>query len=281
MPEQAQVLTKILQAYPEINKVGPEDFPVGDENASLLNVCEPLALEPSDFPTGTLPGVGDLPTQFSPVALPTEVLTNEALLQLLLGIGPDPCEVFNPNNPQVDPTDMPDEPRGQFDIRRMGQYEYNGSQGGVAVFDYETTLNESEDGPGISGMTGILVTEEFSDIDQRLMINDGRNDFGVDSRVRDKQNDGLNSKAVLVLFDRPAGAEASCDEFDEDSLSDIIDVLNVDEIQGNNIGPCGAQLVGLPNLVSVQDVFNIWQELIEDPTPQIPEGDVIEIINET
>lgn len=256
VPEELRVLKLLLENAPSTNETGPEDFPLGDENAQV-NVCDPLDLEASDLPIDALPELRDLPEELQPPGVPVDVLSNEALFSILLGLVPAPCDAITPNDPPVDPTDLPDEPGYTVDITRFGQFE----DGGVALINFDGTLNESGDGPGIDGKIGALATSEFGDLDNELIINDGEKDIGIDQRTRYNE-DGSEAEAVLILFGQNAGVAGECDSIEE--IDEAIDLGNLEE---NPLGPCEVELVGLPNLVTPEDVVGIITGLGDDGLP--------------
>ncbi|MUV87543.1 hypothetical protein GJ631_13475 [Natronomonas sp. CBA1123] len=266
IPKNAQVLRLLLRSIPEINRTGPEDFPIGDERAAL-NVCDPLDVEPGDLPLELLPSLQDVPEPLQVPGVPSTILSNEALAGILLGLIPAPCEVFNPNDPQIDPTDVPDEPRGQFDIQRAGAYEYNGSQGGVILVDGSGTLNESADGPRTDVKVGALATQDFGDFDTELTFNDGKNDYGVE-RLRARYNDdGVKLRLVLSLVDKQAGVDLSCDSSPDEAVLEEAFAKDLDQLQENPLAPCEIEFIGLPQtLLDPGLVFQILAGLSETAT---------------
>jgi hypothetical protein len=262
IPKNAQVLRLLLQSIPEINRTGPEDFPIGDERAAL-NVCDPLNVEPGDLPLELLPSLQDVPEPLQVPGVPSTILSNEALAGILLGLIPAPCEVFNPNDPQIDPTDVPDEPRGQFDIQRAGQFQ----DGGVFVVDSSGTLNESADGPRADVMVGALATSEFGDFDTELTFNDGKNDYGVE-RLRARYNDdGVKLRLVLSLVDKQAGVDLSCDSSPDEAVLEEAFAKDLDQLQENPLAPCEIEFIGLPQtLLDPGLVFQILAGLSETAT---------------
>ena len=245
IPKNAQVLRLLLQSIPENNQTGPEDFPIGDERAAL-NVCDPLNVEPDDLPLELFPSLQDVPEPLQLPGLPSTILSNEALFGILLGLIPAPCEVFNPNDPQIDPTDVPDEPRGQFDIQRFGSYEYNGSQGGVILVDSSGTLNESADGPRADVKIGALATRDFGDFDTELAINDGKNDYGIETLRAQYDDDGVDLRVVLSLVDKQAGIDLSCKGDADEAVLEEAFAKDLDQLQQNPLAPCEIEFVGLP-----------------------------------
>ena len=262
IPQELRVLERILQNSPEINQTGPEDLPIGDENAQV-DVCGPTNLEASDLPTETLPSIQDLPDAAKPPGVPTSILSNEAVLGIALGLVPAPCDVVTPNDPPVDPTDPPEDPAYEFDIKKLGQTERLGNQGGVAIISYDSTLNESGEGPGVSGSLAGLATSEFGDVEGKLVVNDGEKDYGVDPRFQYK-NDSFSGEAVLLVFGKNAGVAGECENLQEASGA-------LGDIQNDPLGPCEYQLVGLPNAVGPSDVVSIITSATEGGAPGLPE----------
>lgn len=262
IPKNAQVLRLLLQSIPEINQTGPEDFPIGDERAAL-NVCDPLNVETDDLPLELFPSLQDVPEPLQVPGIPSTILSNEALAGILLGLIPAPCEVFNPNDPQIDPTDLPDEPRGQFDIQRAGQYQ----DGGVFVVDSSGTLNESADGPRADVMVGALATSEFGDFDTELTFNDGKNDYGVEKLRARYNDDGVQLRLVLSLVDKQAGVDLSCDSSPDEAVLEEAFAKDLGQLQQNPLAPCEIEFVGLPQtLLDPGLVFKILAGLSETAT---------------
>lgn len=261
VPEGQRPLTQVLRSLPETDRVGPEDAPIGDDRARV-NICDPLNVESEALPVGALPGLGDLPRSLQPPGVPADLVTPEAVFGILLGFAPAPCEVFNPSNPQIDPTDPPDDPRGTLDVTRFGQYD----GGGVGLVYWEGTLDDSDDGPSISGMNGGLITPEYGDVNQKLIIDDGRNEYGVDPRFRYNE-DGVQYESVLILLGKQAGIEGSCDNLEEYEGD-----LSIEELQENPLGPCDYTLVGLPNLFGPSDLVGILTSLEEQDGSPVDVG---------
>lgn len=262
IPEDQRPFTQFLQSLPETNATGPEDFPIGDDRA-LVNICDPLDLEAGDLPIGLIPGPGEiLPEALQLPGLPWDLITPEALVGILLGFIPAPCDVFNPNDPQIDPTDPPDDPRAQFDVARFGEQD----GGAVGLVTYEGTLNDSGPGPSIEGQHGTLLTPEYGDIDHELILNDGKNDLGLDTRIRYNEN-RTSFEAVLVLLGKRAGINVNCKTL-ENYDGNLI-TLDFQELEENPLGPCDYELVGLPNLVGPGDLFGIVNDLADNDEPII------------
>jgi hypothetical protein len=262
IPEDQRPFTQFLQSLPETNETGPEDFPIGDDRA-LINICDSLDIEADDLPIGLIPGPGEiLPEALQLPGLPWDLITPEALIGILLGFIPAPCEIFNPNDPQIDPTDPPDDPRAQFDVARWGEQD----GGAVGLVTYEGTLNDSGVGPSIEGKHGTLLTPEYGDIDHELILNDGKNDLGLDTRIRYNEN-RTSFEAVLVLLGKRAGIDVNCKTL-ENYDGNLI-TLDFEELEENPLGPCDYELIGLPNLIGPGDLFGIVNDLADNDEPII------------
>jgi hypothetical protein len=265
VPEQARLLRQILQAAPETDAVGPEDAPVTGEDAPV-DVCEQLEVGTEDLPVGALPGLGELPDVAQPPGVPSTLITPEAVTGIVLGAVPGPCEVVDPTDPQVDPTNLPEEPAGELNLVRLGLKD--GGPDGVVV--WQGTLNESGDGPGVDGMLYVTDNREFGDNGLDLAVNDGRHDYGAYPRVR-YHEDGYEGEAVLVLLGKEAGVEGHCERL-QDYDGDLL-TLDFDELEENPLGPCEYELVGLPHLYGPGDVFGtINDQANRDELPVDPGG---------
>lgn len=213
-----------------------EDLPVGGEDAPV-NVCDTLDIEADDLPAESLPGLDDVPSEAAPSGVPTDLLTTRTLLAIATGIAPGPCEVVNPNDPPYDPVTGEDdiEPGYNEDVEYLGP-----NNGGVlGVVHYDVTLNESGEGPGISGVSVLSVNPEDGDIQQELAVNDGEKEYGVEPRLRYNE-DRVWGDTTLVLLGKNLGAGADC-ERPEQYGGDIGD------LQEDPLGPCEYKIIGLMN----------------------------------
>lgn len=230
----------------------PENFPVGDDRAQV-NVCDPLNPDSSELPTDAVPGINDLPSSVVPSTLPTNLLTNEAVVGIILGITPAPCEVFNPNEPQIDPTNPPTSPDYTFDILRLNEYR----GGAVYLIDYGGTLNETSGTPGVSGTSGLLANPDDVDVDQVLVMNDGRNEYGGELHFRniDSQTDSFKGSGVLILMGGEVGAQGNCR-----NLQEYQPDLTVESLEENPLGPCQFKPVGVTRTIGPGEVIRILTE---------------------
>ena len=139
----------------------------------------------------------------------TSVVTPGAVAGIVEGASPNQCDVQDPNDPSYNPAEGGVEPGGDVNVARGGQYE----GGGVVLLYYDATLNESnENGPGVSGMTGVLGTSQFGDVDQELAFHDGEKEYAVDPRVR-YQDNGTTAFAEndIRMLNKRLGVVVDCD----------------------------------------------------------------------
>jgi hypothetical protein len=221
---------------PGSDTVGPEDFPIGGENATV-NACDTLDVDSDDVPADSLPGLNDLPSEAVPSGVPTDLLTTQAILGILLGVTPGPCEVYHPNDPPYAPVTGDDEidPAYDEEIQYIGEND----GGFLGVVLYDATLNESGNGPGISTVTAIGANPQYGDIDLRYAVQDGEKEYAVDPRLRYNQ-DRVWGNLKLVLLGKNIGAGAECDR-PEQYGGDLGD------LQEDPLGPCEYKVIGLMN----------------------------------
>jgi hypothetical protein len=174
------------------------DIPIEE---SPVDPCRDLGGDVQEnVPFEQVPWFDDLPKQAQPPGVPTSLITPEVVAGIVFGATPNQCDIQDPNDPSVDPTDPPNDPGYSVENQRMGQYR----DGAVGLVYYEVTANESGEGPGVSGMVGGLTTSEFGDIDAELTVNDGEKDYTVDPRVRyfDGGRTGMAETNVELLGTR-------------------------------------------------------------------------------
>ncbi|WP_254858998.1 hypothetical protein [Natronomonas gomsonensis] len=174
------------------------DIPIEE---SPVDPCRDLGGDVQEnVPFEQVPWFDDLPKQAQPPGVPTSLITPEVVAGIVFGATPNQCDIQDPNDPSVDPTDPPNDPGYSVENQRMGQYR----DGAVGLVYYEVTANESGEGLGVSGMVGGLTTSEFGDIDAELTVNDGEKDYTVDPRVRyfDGGRTGMAETNVELLGTR-------------------------------------------------------------------------------
>ena len=218
-----------------------------------LRVCDLSRTSNDDLPTGALPGLDSIPADVAPSAVPTNLLTTEAVAGIALGAVPNGCEVVDPEDPQLDPTDPPTDPDQSVTVARSGRYK----DGVVGLVYYDATLDGSGDGPAVDATPGYLVTSDIQALKAEYVLRAGESEYGTDSLVR-RDGDDVRLKGVAILVGGRGGVDAECDdlrEFDgdlsEENLADL--------------GPCEYELVGLPEFVTVADVVEALSEAGEEP----------------
>ena len=208
-----------LRGLPELTDIPAVPAPTeqddddgNDEEAGPFPeaICTDVGDEAQEnVPFEEVPWFDDLPEEVPPPpGVPTDVITPESAAAIAFGFVPNQCDVQDPNDPSIDPTDPPREPGGDFDVVRFGEFE----DGAVALVRYDLTMNESGEGPGVSGMVGGLGTSEFGDVDLELTVNDGEKDYSVDPRVRYQEGGSVAfGETDVVLFGQRLGVEVDCD----------------------------------------------------------------------
>ncbi|WP_254823906.1 hypothetical protein [Haloglomus halophilum] len=194
---------------------------------------------PEDLPEEELPGLTDLPPDLVP-GLPTQILSNEAVLGLAYGVVPAPCDVSKPLlEPVADPATPYEEYQGEPTFETDGAQSF---QNGIsALRTFEAGL--SNGGPGLDGtfatvldrekQDGVLELSagdeeyEYAQANGRLTQQDGvvtgslglslRGDespslLGVDVETRNELGVGNSSRSVTVdLFGSNVGVSLDCD----------------------------------------------------------------------
>ena len=253
IPDELRLVKLLLEAIPSTDAFGPEDLPVGGEDKPVP-ICPLTDIGTDDLPVGDLPGPTDVvPDELLLPGIPWDILTPEALTGIVLGLVPAPCDIIQPDDPPIDPTDLPDEPGFDLDVQRFG--EING--GGVVLLSQDLTLNESSDvGPGIDSKQGVLLTPEFGDVDLELAVNDGEKELiGTDPRIRYNE-DGVETEVPITLIGQNLGVGLDCDPDTEPPTS-------IEAFLENPTGLCELELIGLPNLTEPGDITGIVLDLDE------------------
>jgi hypothetical protein len=185
--------------------VDSSDIPIEE---SPVDPCRDVGSDiQENVPFEQAPWFDDLPQEAQPPGVPTNLITPEVVAAIVFGATPNQCEVQDPNDPSVDPTDPPSDPNADVDPTRVGEY----NDGVVALVYYEATLNESGEGPGVSGMVGGLGTSSFGDADARLTVNDGEKDYTVDPRVRYFDDGTGMAETDVDLLGTSLGVVMTCD----------------------------------------------------------------------
>ena len=157
-----------------------------------------------NVPYEELPSQDDLPEQAPDPPIPP-FITPEAVAGIVVSAAPNQCSIQDPNDPSVDPNDPPTEPSASTTVYRSGQYK----DGAVLLVYYEATLNESGDGPGVSGFAGGIAHSGDAGTNPSVNVNDGEKNYAVDPRFRADDSTADGSAAVSAPFGS-VGATLDC-----------------------------------------------------------------------
>ena len=157
-----------------------------------------------NVPYEELPSQDDLPEQAPDPPVPPFV-TPEAVAGIVVGAAPNQCSIQDPNDPSVDPNDPPTEPSASTTVYRSGQYK----DGAVLLVYYEATLDQSGDGPGVSGFAGGIAHSGDAGTNPSVNVNDGEKNYAVDPRFRADDSTADGSAEVSAPFGG-VGATLDC-----------------------------------------------------------------------
>jgi len=190
----------------------PVDYPDDVPFEAFPNVCSPpygiddvRDANPVD-PTDPLAGTGlkeqapeDVPTEppRTPVDDPTQ----------LIGAPISQCDVFNPYDPAVNPTDPPDDPRATVSPRQI-----SAGQDGVTLFGFGNATT-GRDEPGGRTMTLVTASQEFTGARLEASATDSQSTSGIAANIAaptQEPNRG-NYGVEATAFSRSAGVNIECD----------------------------------------------------------------------
>lgn len=184
-------------ALPTEQAPGPEALPVGSD--SQIDCAKPIGAD--DLPLGAVPYIDDLPFEPPTVPLlPTRVASPENLAGLGFSFAPDQCEIYDPDDPSIDPTDPPTNLTGEVntvDLSKQGDtFRYFGTSEGEL----------EEGGPAWDGLLVIITTQERLRVVEDLRITDGKTDnyAGLETDM-EAQRDFESSSGEYTVFLPGAG----------------------------------------------------------------------------
>ncbi|WP_255148746.1 hypothetical protein [Halorarius halobius] len=232
--------------------IEPEDSPYGSDGVGNFDACA-LPVNDEDLPLDSVPGPGDLPV--SPPGVPTDLLTPSAVAGLAFGTAPKPCTVYDPHDPFVDPTEIPEDPSASLgsDTLDAGAdgFVYGGNSRGELynASQYGAwTVGASPDSVGTFQQFGI--DNGANERSKYVYVYNFRS-----TNFSDRSTEGQTSVAVLS---KEVGLALSCQ-------SDLANA-SVNFEQPSKGGPCSYELIGLPSLpVGPQTVFDALEEPPEPP----------------
>lgn len=252
-------------AIPALPGPGPSALPVG--SGTSLG-CE-LPVGPGDLPTETLPGADQLPDALSLGPIGPDSLTGIAL-GVASATPPEPCEVYDPQDPPVSLTDG---------------VNASGMAAGQIV-----NLNENGDVVRLRGV-GSLGDEGDASLNNVGILYLGQQETGVEHRLTILQSKNVNDRyaeidSMLVVrptertgggqlhiysFGDPIGGSTDCDfsnpgNVDPGALTDVGSL----GLTSGELPFCSYDTVGVPTLpLGPQEVTTI---VIGKATDQLPSG---------
>jgi len=230
--------------------VEPEDSPYGSDADGRLDACQ-LPVRTDDLPLEQVPGPSELPGDISVPVVPIDLLTPETIAQLALAVPPRPCEVYDPHDPSLDPTEPPTRPGAVAELS-----EVDVGPDGAEVAGGSLAIVEEDGFRGV-GLAGVMATPERAGAAERLKVTDGRTSeyLYVESvglvLVERRVVDGELRTAV---FGNGFSARARC-ELENASAPGADDPL----------GPCEYDYSGLPKVITLEDLVDIVQDPPSEP----------------
>ncbi len=153
-------------------------------------------------------GQAPSPTEELPEQVPNPVppfIGPESATNLAIGALPTQCEIQDPNDPSIDPTNPPSDPNADYSVLRAGQYQ----DGGAVWITYRATLNQSGEGPSVSGSLGGVASSGVVDGDPSVTLNDGAQEYTVDPHFDGDTSTADGSLTVDAPFGG-AGGSVDC-----------------------------------------------------------------------
>jgi len=249
-----------VETLPTEQAPGPQALPVGSD--SQIGCSKPVTA--GDLPLEAVPYIDDLPVQPPTVPLlPTRVASPENLAGLGFSFAPDTCEIYDPDNPSIDPTDPPTNPTGEYRTADFSVTDERASYYGLSEGELE------EGGPGWDGLFIFLLTEERAASVNELTVTDGQTDnyAGVETDMR-AQRDLEQSQADFTVYLPGAGGLntglecGNVPEHEVDPLEEPTATCEIDQ--------------PIPEVVTPEKVVNVIKNPPEYDLPNI-EGDQLPI----
>ena len=204
-------------------ETSPADL--GDHNATLASGTdsdsETVTVElDTDSPDGTCTNVPEranenvpyeeLPSQDElPEDAPNPVppfITPRGVTNLIVGAAPNQCEVVDPDDPAVDPSNPPDDPEYDAVVTRNDPYK----DGRVVRVYYRVTLDQEDDGPEVYGWAGGLIYSGDVGTSPAATYDDGNGkQYSTDPMVRGDDSTANGEADVGAPFGS-VGATVDC-----------------------------------------------------------------------
>jgi len=157
-----------------------------------------------NVPYEELPSQDDLPED-APTPVPP-FITPRGVANLIIGVAPNQCEVVDPDDPAVDPSNPPDDPAYDVIVFRNDPYK----DGRVVRVYYRVTLDDEDDGPEVYGFAGGLVYSGGAGTSPSATYDDGSGkQYSTDPMVRGDDSTADGEADVGAPFGS-VGATVDC-----------------------------------------------------------------------
>lgn len=173
-----RALDPVEQTLPtgEQAPVQPEDSPYGSQGSGLMNACR-LPADESDLPLEAVPSTSELPVSPSVPGVPVSLLTPGTVASIAFGATPRPCEVYDPHDPAVDPTNPPEDPSAAVTL-----YRVEATQEGVALVA-GARGSPGNAWPGANTVAGVEATRDHVGVAHLSRVDYGSRDIVVFSNT--------------------------------------------------------------------------------------------------
>jgi hypothetical protein len=231
--------------------VEPEDSPYGSEADGRLDACA-LPVRSDDLPLEQAPGPADLPVKLNVPGVPVGLLTPEVVADLALSFPPKPCEVYDPHDPSIDPTEPPSDPWAVAELS-----DVTAGPDGLRIAGGSRGLLE-EDGVGGIALAGVVANPKQVSGGERLKLTDGRTSRylyleGIGTVLVEKRIVG--GDLVIGVLGRTVDVDARCELQSPSAPS-----------AENPAGPCTYEASGLPQYVTAEQII----ETVRNPPSKPP-----------
>jgi len=249
-----------VETLPTDQAPGPEALPVGSD--SQVDCAKPIAAD--DLPTEAVPYIDDLPVQPPTVPLlPTRVASPGNLAGLGFSFAPDTCEIYDPDNPSIDPTDPPTNPSAEYETASFHSTDEEAQYIGSGQGELE------DGGPGWDSFFVFLLSENRIANVNEVTVTDGQTDnyAGVETDMRARR-DLEHSQAEFTVYIPGAGGLNTgfeCGNVPEHEVDPLEEPTATCEINQP-----------VPEVVTPEKVVNVIKNPPEYDLPNI-EGDQLPI----
>ena len=152
-----------------------------------------------NVPYEELPSRDDLPEDAPD---PVPFITPKGVANLIIGVAPNQCEVVDPDDPAVDPSNPPDDPGYDMVVKRNDPYK----DGRVVRVYYRVTLDDEDDGPEVYGFAGGLVYSGDVGTNPSVTYDDGSGrQYSTDPMVRGDDSTADGEANVAAPFGSVGG----------------------------------------------------------------------------